>query len=325
MTLVSGATTISVLDTSDRVVSVVMEIRPLNRSDVEAWIDMRLRLWPDHARHELVGETVDWAHGKLGVFVAEVEDGLTGFAEVTMRDRAPGCTTSPVGYLEGWWVESGHRRRGIGTALLKASEQWSRVRGATGFASDAHADNEASRAAHGAFGFAEKSAVLRFHKRIADSADIPAGIGSEASVTLREIDADNVRAITRLAVAPHQRAFVAPNAISLAQYAFATNAWTRAIYADDTPVGYVLLADEEGEEYRYFLWRFMIDRRYQGMGFGNAAMELIIEHVRSQSGAVGLATSYVPLAGGPGEFYHRLGFVDTGQEDDGEIETVLTF
>jgi len=230
-----------------------------------------------------------------------------------------------VGYLEGWWVDPEHRRRGVGIALLEASEQWARDHGATEFGSDAHADNEISRAAHGAAGFAEKRAVLRFHKLIADSADTPAGVGTEAAITLRKIDGGNVRAVTRLATAPHQRAFVAPNAISLAQYAVADKAWTRAIYADDTPVGYVLIADEEDETYRYFLWRFMIDRRYQGMGFGNAAMELIIEHVRSRPGAVGLATSYVPLAGGPGEFYHRLGFVDTGEEDGGELETVLAF
>jgi GNAT superfamily N-acetyltransferase len=325
MTFVSGTTTNGVVDTNDRVVSMVMEIRPLNKADVEAWVDMRHRLWPDHEREELVGETVDWIHGKLGIFIAETGDGLVGFAEVTMHDRAPGCTTSPVGYLEGWWVEPNHRRKGIGTALLDASDTWSRERGATEFASDAHADNEASRLAHTAAGFVEKRAVVHFHKQISGKTQESLGVDAGATVTLREIDADNVRAITRLAVAPHQRAFVAPNAISLAQYAFAASAWTRAVYADDTPVGYVLLADEEGEAYRYFLWRLMIDRRYQGMGFGEAAMELIVEHVRSQPGAVGLATSYVPLAGGPGEFYHRLGFVDTGQEDGGELETVLTF
>lgn len=325
MTLVSGAMFISVVDTSDCVVSLSMEIRPLDKADVEAWLDMRHRLSPYYERSELAAEVSEWSAGRTGVMVANLNGRLVGFAEVTMRDRAPGCTTSPVGYLEGWWVESGHRRRGIGTALLKTSEQWARVRGATEFGSDAHADNEASRAAHGAFGFVEKSAVVRFHKRIAAAAEAPFAVDSGASITLREITGDNVRAVTRLSVAPHQRAFVAPNAISLAQYAFATNAWTRAIYADDTPVGYVLLADEEGEDYRYFLWRFMIDRKYQGMGFGKAAMGLIIEHVRSRPGADGLATSYVPLAGGPGEFYHRLGFVDTGQEDHGELETVLAF
>jgi len=317
--------TINAVDTNDRIGSTIMDIRPLQTQDVQSWIDMRHRLWPDRPREELVGESVDWAHGLLGVFVAETGDGLIGFAEVSMRDRAPGCTTSPVGYLEGWWVEAGLRRRGVGIALLEAGEQWARDHGATELASDAHVGNEPSRAAHGAAGFSEKSAVLRFHKLIDVSAEVPAGVGGEAAITLREIRGDNVRAIMRLAVAPHQRAFVAPNAVSLAQYAFATTAWTRAVYADETPVGYVLLADEEGESCRYFLWRFMIDQRYQGKGFGEAAMGLIIEYVRNLPDANGLATSYVPLAGGPGEFYHRLGFVDTGEEDEGELETFLAF
>ena len=302
-----------------------MEIRALDKSDIEAWINMRQRLWADHDREELVGETVDWVLGRLGVFVAETAEGLIGFAEVTMHDHADGCSTSPVGYLEGWWVESDHRRRGAGAALLAGSEQWARDHGATEFASDAHADNKASRAAHAAVGFVEKRAVVRFHKQIAEGVEAAAVIATGATVTLREITGDNVRAVTKLDVAPSQKAFVAPNAVSLAQYAVAEKAWTRAVYADDTLVGYVLLADDEGEAYRYYLWRFMIDRRYQGMGFGAAAMELIIEYVRSQPGAEGLATSYVPLTGGPGEFYHRLGFVDTGNEDDGELESFLAF
>ncbi len=302
-----------------------MEIRALDKSDIEAWIDMRQRLSPYYERSELAAEVSEWGLGRTGVMVADLDGRMVGFAEVTMREGAPGCATSSVGYLEGWWVESSYRRRGIGTALLEASEEWSRVRGATEFASDAHADNEVSRAAHTASGFTEKRAVARFHKQIAEGADAPAVIAAGATVALREITGDNVRAVIRLDVAPSQKAFVAPNAVSLAQYAVAEKAWTRAVYADDTVVGYVLLADDEGEVYRYYLWRFMIDRRYQGMGFGAAAMELIIEYVRDQLGADGLATSYVPLTGGPGEFYHHRGFVDTGDEDDGEIVTFLTF
>ena len=112
---------------------------------------------------------------------------------------------------------------------------------------------------------------------------------------------------------------------SLAQYAFTPEAWTRAVYAGETPIGYVLLAHDDGDAYPDYLWRFMIDRRYQGMGFGKAAMNLAIEHARSQPGTMGLATSYVPLAGGSGDFYHRLGFVDTGSDDHGELETFLAF
>lgn len=317
--------TVMHLDTNDRVASSLMDIRPLQKPDIEAWIDMRHQLWTHHEREDLIGDTADWVQGKLGVFVAETGGGLVGFAEVTMHDHAPGCTTSPVGYLEGWWVDPDHRRRGVGSALLAASERWSRDHGATEFASDAYADSEVSRAVHAAAGFREKRAVVRFHKQIVDAEETLDAVDADATVTLREIAADNVRAVIRLDVAPFQKAFVAPNAVSLAQYAATAKAWTRAVYADDTPVGYVLLSDNEEETYRYYLWRFMIDRRFQGMGFGKAAMELVIEYVRSQPEADGLCTSYVPMAGGPGEFYHRLGFVDTGDEDDGELETFLTF
>jgi GNAT superfamily N-acetyltransferase len=317
--------TISVVGTSDRVGSTVMEIRPLEMTDVEVWVDMRHRLWPEHVREELVRETVDWAHGKLGVFVAALDDDLVGFAEVAMRDRAEGCTTSPVGYLEGWWVDSEYRRSGVGTTLLEAAEKWARDHGAVEFASDAYVDSDASRAAHVANGFEMRAAVTQFHKRIADGDGGVADIGTDAIVTLREISKDNVRAVIRLAVAPHQWAFVAPNSVSLAQYAVTEKAWTRAIYADETLVGYVLLAVDDDETYRFFLWRFMIDRRYQGMSFGRTAMDVIIAYVRSQPGADGLATSYVPLVGGPGGFYHSLGFVDTGEVEDGEVLTFLEF
>jgi GNAT superfamily N-acetyltransferase len=302
-----------------------MEIRPILDSDLGDWINMRGRLWPGHERQELVGATVDWRHGKLGVFVAASAEGLVGFAEVAMRERADGCITSPVGYLEGWWVDPEHRRSGVGTALLGVAEDWSRVRGAAEFASDAHVDNDMSRAAHAACGFAEKRAVLRFHKELATAHAVFPAVERTSTVTLCEINSDNVRAVTRLSVEPHQRAFVAPNAVSLAQYAFTPEAWTRAVYAGETPIGYVLLAHDEGDAYPDYLWRFMIDRRYQGMGFGKAAMNLVVEHVRSPPGATGLATSYVPLAGGPEDFYHRLGFVDTGSDDHGELETFLAF
>ncbi len=63
-------------------------------------------------------------------------------------------------------------------------------------------------------------------------------------VTLREITADTVRAVTDLAVAESQRGFVAPNAVSLAQALFAPAAWYRAIYADEALAGFVMLEDQ---------------------------------------------------------------------------------
>ena len=299
-----------------------MEIRPIDKGDIEAWVEMRLLLWPRSERTELMTEVAPWARGRTGVFVADTGDGLVGFAEVSMHERAPGCTTSPVGYLEGWWVDSDHRRIGIGRILLEAAEGWARDHGAVGFASDAHSENDVSRSAHAATGFSERKAVVRFHKTIIDEKRESVVVDVDSRVTLREIDDDNVRAVLELDVAPHQKAFVAPNAVSLAQYAVASNAWTRAIYAGENPVGYVLLSDDD-EKPRYYLWRFMVDRRYQGRGFGRDAMALIHDYVRSRPGGSRLFLSYVPLRGGPELFYKSLGYVDTGTEHGGELEAVL--
>lgn len=79
-----------------------MGISPLTAEDVERWIDMRLLLFPCRSRQELSAEVKRWKDGRTGVFIATDDGEPFGFSEVSMRDRAPGCSTSPVGYLEGW-------------------------------------------------------------------------------------------------------------------------------------------------------------------------------------------------------------------------------
>jgi diamine N-acetyltransferase len=139
------------------------------------------------------------------------------------------------------------------------------------------------------------------------------------TITLREVTAETVHAICDLKVADHQRNFVAPNAVSIAQAYFERdNAWFRAVYADETPVGFLMLDDDPSAS-EYGLWRFMIDARYQGNGYGRAALERLIVHVRTRPGATELLTSCVPGEGSPCPFYERLGFVYTGEKDDGEL------
>jgi diamine N-acetyltransferase len=138
-------------------------------------------------------------------------------------------------------------------------------------------------------------------------------------VTLREVTKKSLFDILRLKVAPEQARFVAPNAVSIAEAHFSPDvAWFRAIYSGETPVGFVMLEADEPKAH-YFLWRFMIDARYQGRGIGQRAIELVIEHVRTRPGAAVLVTSCVPGDGGPGPFYEKLGFVYTGAEDEGEL------
>jgi diamine N-acetyltransferase len=139
----------------------------------------------------------------------------------------------------------------------------------------------------------------------------------EQPVTLREITKETVRSIIRLEVPEDQKRFVAPNAVSISEAHFTEQAWVRAIYAGETPVGFVMLALEP-EYAKYYLWRFMIDRNHQRQGYGLRAMRLVIEFVNKQYGSAALTLSYVPGEGDPSAFYKKLGFVETGEWDDDE-------
>ena len=122
----------------------------------------------------------------------------------------------------------------------------------------------------------------------------------------------------RLKVAEAQEDFVADNATSIAQAHFCTEAWFRAIYAGEQPVGFVMLSDKP-EKPEYYLWRFMIGADHQGKGYGRRAIELLIEHVRTRPRAEVLFTSVVEAEGGPRLFYEKLGFVSTGRHEEGEL------
>jgi diamine N-acetyltransferase len=140
----------------------------------------------------------------------------------------------------------------------------------------------------------------------------------EATVELREVTAETVRAVCLLHVAPDQRGFVAPNAVSFAEAMFEPKAWFRAVVADEVPVGFVMLSIDPAAP-EYYLWRFMIDQRYQGRGYGRAAIVQVIEHVRTLPDARELLVSWVPEPGGPAPFYLGLGFEPTGEVDGDEV------
>lgn len=144
------------------------------------------------------------------------------------------------------------------------------------------------------------------------------------AVTLRELTGETVRAICDLEVAPEQRGYVAPNAVSIAQAYFEPKAWFRAVYAGETPVGFVMLElDTAAKE--YFLWRFMIAAEHQRRGYGRQALDLVVDHVRRLPGATKLVSSFVPGEHGPRGFYLGYGFVETGEVHGGErvIELAL--
>ena len=142
-------------------------------------------------------------------------------------------------------------------------------------------------------------------------------LSDSSKVTFREITEDSVRTICDLSVRSDQQKFVAPNAVSIAQAHFSKHAWFRAIYADETPIGFIMIEDQP-EKPEYYLWRFMIDTRYQRMGFGRRAMAIAIEHVKKRPNATEFLTSVTQDEGGPQAFYEKIGFELTGEYEDGE-------
>ena len=137
-------------------------------------------------------------------------------------------------------------------------------------------------------------------------------ITRDSIVSLREVTADTVCDICRLDVSEAQKHFVAPNANSIAQAYFEPKAWFRAIYADESPVGFLMLYDDPLVP-EYFLWRYMIDARYQKLGFGKRAMDLLLYHVRTRPGARKMTLSCHPGEDGPEPFYRKYGFTLTGE------------
>ena len=144
-------------------------------------------------------------------------------------------------------------------------------------------------------------------------------------INLKEITSKNLKSIIDLNVKDDQKDYVASNSVSIAQGHYSKSAWFKGIFNDDRPVGFVML-DLIEEEYKCFLWRFMIDHKYQGKGFGKIALTQVIDFVRSLNLYTYIATSYVPAENGAGGFYKNFGFIESeeitkefGTEDSDEI------
>ena len=137
--------------------------------DLEGWLGMRRRLWPDIGPELLKAEQVSILANapRNSVLVAATGEGeLVGFVEVSLREWAEGCRTHPVGYVEAWYVEPPFRRTGVGRRLIEAAESWAKKRGCTEMASDADLDNHVSHSAHRALAYSEIGRAVLFAKKL---------------------------------------------------------------------------------------------------------------------------------------------------------------
>ena len=146
------------------------KVRPVRAADRDEWFRMRSGLWPDESQSELVREGDAFLDGKslllTEVFVSEDERGsLTGFLELFVRNYAEGCEGATP-YVEGWYVIPSARGKGVGRALMRAAEAWSRDHGFHEMASDTWLDNQDSQRAHTALGFEEVERAVHFRKAL---------------------------------------------------------------------------------------------------------------------------------------------------------------
>lgn len=136
-------------------------------------------------------------------------------------------------------------------------------------------------------------------------------------ITLRKISKDNIWDILILEVEESQKKLVATNAVSLAQAYVSPEAMPYAIYHDEIPVGFVMYClDPDDNE--YWIWRLMIDQRYQARGYGYDAMLQVLQAIQKDPSKDKVFLGVESEGVGSKKLYTKLGFRDTGKIMDGE-------
>jgi aminoglycoside 6'-N-acetyltransferase I len=142
-------------------------IRPVTQEDKTEWLRMRKGIWPE-APDEYLDYDMDdvLSSDRNAVFFALLEGSPVGMIEVHLKESAEGCFSSPVGYLEAWFVNEDMRGKGAAGALIDAAENWARTKGCRDMASDTWLENAVSIRAHAKMGYSEVERLVHFVKQL---------------------------------------------------------------------------------------------------------------------------------------------------------------
>lgn len=150
--------------------SVSFTVRSAAPQDRPALLRLFSALWPFLTEEEAVREADDFDGRRdpaRGTWVAVSSNGeLLGFLTWALRSYAEGCKSSPVPFMEGWYVQPSHRKAGAGRALVRRFEEWAGAQGYTEMGSDTDITNSDSVAAHQSLGFSVLKAVIPFRKEL---------------------------------------------------------------------------------------------------------------------------------------------------------------
>ncbi len=145
----------------------------------------------------------------------------------------------------------------------------------------------------------------------------------------RPVEQDHLRTLFRLKVTPDQQKQVAPNEYTLAQQAYEPGSGVWGLWDDDDAVGLMAMInpsesndeDLDAHPNAAYIWRLMIDHRFQGKGYGTQAIARAGD-VAKQWGLTHLTLSFVDRPGGAEGFYTKCGFTRTGRIIDDEVEMI---
>ena len=143
-------------------------IKKAEKNDSRSLAEMAIKMWNNHDLDELESEFYETAsNNDAACFIKFIEAKPAGFAQCQLRyDYVEGTQSSPVGYLEGIFIEPKFRHMGFAKELLNACESWAKEKGCSEFASDCELDNTDSFNFHIATGFEEANRIICFRKDI---------------------------------------------------------------------------------------------------------------------------------------------------------------
>ncbi|WP_434724749.1 GNAT family N-acetyltransferase [Mesorhizobium sp. RIZ17] len=145
---------------------------------------------------------------------------------------------------------------------------------------------------------------------------------SDQPVALEPVGKGNRAAILALKLAPDQQSFVASNAESLAEARQDDEAVPRAVVAAGRVVGFLMYSAPEDDD-EAIIYRFMIDRREQGKGFGRAAVAKVLEEIARLSHISRVSICYEPGNEAARRLYASFGFIEQGLDEDDEMIAAL--
>ena len=143
-------------------------VKAAGMEDLDAVAHLAVLLWPEHTFDALKNEMQALIRSKHAVIALYVfQNSAVGFAQCQLRhDYVEGTSSSPVGYLEGIFVDASHHGRGIAKELMQYCEEWARGHGCMEFGSDCEIENTQSLQFHLKAGFTEANRIICFSKKL---------------------------------------------------------------------------------------------------------------------------------------------------------------